>query len=135
MIEMAVIEEIQRLSAAGTLTQREIAERMRVSRGTVGAVESGKRLAHKPPAKKKQVEVSTGPVRRCPECGGMVAMPCFACRIRRLAGRLPGRHSAVAWGEPLRLELAEKERGRYEEMRRKRMLALGRHDSIDEVRP
>ncbi len=126
MIGPAVIEEIQRLLAEGNLSRRKIAKVMRVSRGTVAAVASGRRLPRDlPPPPKRQFKLPRGPVRRCPECGGMVMLPCLACRIRKLNSRLPDRYPAATRDEPLRMELADKARARYEEIRQRKILADG----------
>jgi len=43
MLALAVVEEIERLLQEGTLSQRKIARRLNVSRGTVAAIASGQR--------------------------------------------------------------------------------------------
>ena len=122
MIGPAVIEEIQRLLAEGDLSQRKIAKVMKVSRGTVGAVAGGKRRPYYPRPEDPD-EQFTGPVRRCPGCGGMATVPCRACRIRELKARSSKRDQPDIRNEPLKLDLAEEHRTRYEEIRQQRMLA------------
>ncbi len=80
------IEQVRRLLAAGELSQREIARRTGVSRGTVNSVARGR---IDPERRRRAVDVpepfprpGRGVYVRCPECGGMVQMPCLACRIR-----------------------------------------------------
>ena len=124
MIGPAVIEEIERLLAEGDLSQRQIAKVMKVSRGTVGAVAVGKRRPYYPRPEDPD-EQSTGPVRRCPGCGGMATMPCRACRILEIKAQSSKRCHALAPEEPLALDLAEKHQIRYEEIRQQRMLAAG----------
>jgi len=124
MIGPAAIEEIQRLLAEGDLSQRKIAKVMKVSRGTVAAVASGKRRPYYPRPEDSD-EQFMGPVRRCPGCGGMATMPCRACRIRELKAQSSKRGQSDARNEPLRLDLAEEHQTRYEEIRRQRMLAAG----------
>lgn len=85
MIAQVVVDEIRGLLEEGELSQRTIARRVGVSRGTVHAIARGKRpdyctLQHDtddflPPV---------GPLRRCPGCGGMVLMPCLLCHVRRM---------------------------------------------------
>jgi hypothetical protein len=82
MILPLVVDEIRRLLQQRELSQRAIARRLGVSRGTVNTIFSGKRrdrvccgLDHDAPC---------GPPERCPGCGGMVQMPCLVCRIRWL---------------------------------------------------
>ncbi len=124
MIGTTVIEEIQRLLAEGDLSQRKIAKVMKVSRGTVAAVASGKRRPYYPRPEDPD-EQFTGPVRRCPGCGGMATMPCRVCRIRRLKPESSMRCHALAREEPLRLDLADEDRTRYEAIRRQRMPTAG----------
>ena len=122
MIGPAAIEEIQRLLAEGDLSQRKIAKLMKVSRGTVAAVASGKRRPYYPRPEDSD-EQFMGPVRRCPGCGGMATMPCRACRIRELKAQSSKRDQSDTRNEPLRLDLAEEHQTRYEEIRRQRMLS------------
>ena len=85
MIAQAIVDEIRCLLDKGTLSQRTIARRIGVSRGTVNAIAQGKRPDYSglrrnaddfsPPA---------GPPRRCPGCGGMVLMPCLLCHVRAI---------------------------------------------------
>lgn len=82
MIATAVADEIQRLLEEGELSQRKIARQMGVSRGTVNAIALGKR-ALKAARPGDDFQPPTGPAARCPTCGGMVQMPCLACRLRR----------------------------------------------------
>lgn len=84
MIESAVVEEIHRLLDAGALSQRKIALETGVSRGTVNAIALGKRILQprRGPEAGDDFLPPTGPVARCPICGGMVRMPCLACRVR-----------------------------------------------------
>jgi hypothetical protein len=87
MIASEVIREIERLLQRGELSQRRIAAKVGVSRGTVGAVASGehaqrnaRRTAHH-----ERFEPPRGLPRRCPSCGRLVQMPCLACRLQKLA--------------------------------------------------
>jgi transcriptional regulator with XRE-family HTH domain len=86
MLCVVVVEEIERLLDAGGLSQRGIARRMGVSRGSVNAIALGKRPD---PQTRRRVQedalaAPAGPSVRCPTCGGMVQMPCLACRLRAL---------------------------------------------------
>ena len=86
MIAAGVVEEIRNLLRAGELSQRKIARRVGVSRGTVNAISRGKRPDYS--TRRRSADEPTflaGPPRRCPGCGGMVRMPCLACRIRAIA--------------------------------------------------
>lgn len=87
MLAPAVVAEIQRLLAAGQLSQRAIARHLGVSRGIVQLIAHGKRRSHPP---RSAVASSPRPSRRswgrCPECGGWVQLPCLVCQLRA-AGR------------------------------------------------
>lgn len=89
MIAPGVVDEIHRLLAEGRLSQRKIARAVGVSRGTVGAIARGQRPERRPRARQRADEVVAprGPVRRCPECGGLVYTPCLACQVRALLRR------------------------------------------------
>ena len=84
MIASAVVDEIQRLLDTGSLSQRKIARRIGVSRGTVNAIALGKRPARRPRSRDERDEFvpPSGPLVRCPICGGLVQAPCLACRVR-----------------------------------------------------
>jgi hypothetical protein len=94
MISNAVIDEIRRLLRDKKFSQRKIALRLGVSRGTVNSVATGKR----PNCNKREKNVEnefvppSGLPQRCPQCGARVMMPCLACRVRALrAARKPKR--------------------------------------------
>jgi len=122
MIAPAVVQEVRRLLAKGRLSQRKIARLTGISRGTVGAIAAGKRPDHGllGRAAKDEFAAPTGPLQRCPGCGGMVYMPCRLCRTRALKAR-SSKPPIPAWlmqlEEPLGLALREDDRARYEEIR------------------
>jgi hypothetical protein len=93
MISFAAEEEIKRLLGEGRLSQRKIARRVGVSRGTVNAIAGGKRPDRGPGRPADDSPLPSGRPARCPTCGGMVQMPCLACRVRALqaGGRRRGR--------------------------------------------
>lgn len=74
-------DEIQRLLAAGELSQREIARKLGVSRGTVCAIANGHNVLER---RERANAMFGGELVRCPGCGGLVYMPCLLCRVRRL---------------------------------------------------
>jgi hypothetical protein len=86
MIAPPVVEEIKRLLAEGRTSQRKIAKQLGVSRGTVNAIALGKRPERPPvpPDGEDELPPPDGPVMRCPTCGGLVHMPCLACRVRAI---------------------------------------------------
>ncbi len=84
MIAASVVWAIQELLNEGKLSQRKIARRLGVSRGTVSGIARGKR--RRPPMlpgppKEWFFDSSAQPI-RCPGCGGMVRMPCLLCHVR-----------------------------------------------------
>jgi hypothetical protein len=89
MIAPAVVKEIRELLSEGVLSQRKIAVRMGVSRGTVNAIAWGKRPDRGLRARPRPdgFIVPSGPPKRCPGCGGMVKMPCLLCHVRALRAR------------------------------------------------
>jgi len=123
VIASSVVSEIKRLLAEGLHSQRKIARMTGVSRGTVGAIATGKRRDYDASPRDGQwdLEEPTGPPRRCPGCGGLVYMPCRLCHVRRLVAesriaRPPARPDQV-----LQLELSDDQRARYERVRLRRM--------------
>ena len=92
MISVTVVSEIQEQLAEGRLSQRQIAQLLGVSRGTVNAIALGRRpdYAARPGRPPDDFTPPSGPPRRCRECGALVQMPCLACRVRQLqrCGRL-----------------------------------------------
>jgi hypothetical protein len=84
MLPLATIHEIDRLLKAGNSSQRKIARRLGVSRGTVAAIATGRRgIYGKVPEDEasKSLAPQSPPV-RCPECGFLIYRPCQVCRAR-----------------------------------------------------
>jgi predicted XRE-type DNA-binding protein len=91
MLAAAVIDEIRELLSAGELSQRRIAHRLAVSRGTVNAVAQGKRPDRRTArAKINGFVPPSGPPSWCAGCGHLVQMPCLACFLRGTSLNLPG---------------------------------------------
>ncbi len=86
MIASEVVDEIKRLLNEGNLSQRRIARQVGVSRGTVHAIARGKRPDYRTRRREQEdgFVAARGPWDRCPTCGGMVQMPCLACRVRAM---------------------------------------------------
>jgi hypothetical protein len=86
MLSTAAIDEVRRMLREGRLSQRGIASKTGVSRGTVNAIALGKRLDR--PARKITSDDGflppSGLPVRCPGCGGKVQMPCLLCYVRSL---------------------------------------------------
>ncbi|MCG8448097.1 MAG: helix-turn-helix domain-containing protein [Pirellulales bacterium] len=84
MLPLALVEEVRRLLDEGQLSQRKIAAKLGVSRGTVGAIASGRRgiYGREPNGEDLFLSCTDLPPERCPTCGGMVYKPCVLCRAR-----------------------------------------------------
>jgi len=89
MIGLDVVREIERLLAAGNVTHREIQRRTRVSRATIKRIANGTHVSRRRKAKRDDRDEPTklrpsqeSIPRRCPECGGLVYMPCLLCDAR-----------------------------------------------------
>jgi hypothetical protein len=91
MIAPHLVEQVRQLLVEGKLSHRKIARITVVSRGTIGAIASGRRCIRPRPTWPWEDEplVPDTPPRRCPDCGGMVYMPCRACRARKAMDKLP----------------------------------------------
>ena len=122
MIAPSVVRQIRRLLAEGRYSQRKIARMTGVSRGTVGAIAGGRRPDYEAMAQARQSELErpTGPLRRCPGCGGLVSMPCRLCRVRKLVAERRVARPPVRREERLRLDLSDEHRSRYERIRLRR---------------
>jgi hypothetical protein len=84
MLALSVVEEIDRLLKEGRLSQRRIAERLGVSRGTVSAIANGQRaLFGRTAEDEKSGEAPLLPAQRCPKCGFLTHPPCLVCRSRQ----------------------------------------------------
>ena len=129
MIAPRVVDEVRRLLAGGNLSQRRIAKVLGISRGTVGGIALGRRPDYDALRRARAEEESmpvAGPPRRCPGCGGMVAMPCRACSTRAAAGSVPRLLTLcdrLSNDEPLGLTLRPEHRKRYEQVRAARLAA------------
>lgn len=84
MLSLAVVEEIRRLLNEGRLSQRKIAARLGVSRGSVSAIASGRRgiFGREPEPDKLVLSAHELPPERCTGCGARVRKPCLLCRAR-----------------------------------------------------
>lgn len=121
MIAPAIVTEVRRLLAEKSHSHRRIAQLTGISRGTVGAIASGKRPdyeARRP--LEDQFQDPLGPPERCSGCGGMVYMPCVLCRVREAStekSRSTQPHRAMEFPEPLGLSLRPDHHRRYEQVR------------------
>jgi transcriptional regulator with XRE-family HTH domain len=88
MLQITMVNEIDRLLREGNLSQRQIALRMGVSRGIVSAIASGRRgLYGKETYQIHSKLIRTSAPSRCPDCGYRVYMPCRICTARKLQQR------------------------------------------------
>jgi hypothetical protein len=120
MLAPKIVTEVRRLLAEGEFSYRDIARLTGISRGSVGAIASGKRSDRQP---HDELETPTGPAVRCPGCGGKVYMPCLLCQVRNTAKKprsALGRN-AVRAAELPDLNLRPEHRARYEELRARRI--------------
>lgn len=86
MLPLYLVQEIKCLLDEGRVSQREIARRLGVGRGTVGAIALGRRGLHgrETPNIADQPDE---PPQRCGGCGMLVMMPCVYCLAQEYAGR------------------------------------------------
>ncbi len=125
MLAPAQVAEVQRLLAEKRLSQRAVARLTRISRGTVAAIASGRRPDY-PSCVDAAEEEPPGPPQRCPECGGLVYMPCRLCRARKMRANHPPAKPPIAEpDERPRLELRREHQIRYEEVHAWRRQAMG----------
>lgn len=89
MLPRATVEEVRRLLDEGELSHRKIAEKLDVSRGTVGAIGSGRRglYGREPDSGEPTLCCLDIPPERCRGCGAMVYKPCVLCRAREFRAR------------------------------------------------
>ena len=96
MLSLVMIEKIEWLLRSADLSQRQVAMRLGVSRGSVAAIARGKRSAKQQRsasalqiASKDQhapqivPDFDAVPV-RCPSCGCRVYLPCLVCHLRKM---------------------------------------------------
>ncbi len=89
MLPLALVQEIQRYLDEGKLSQRKIAHKLNVSRGTVGAIASGRRgiYGREPSSQQPTLCCLELPPERCLGCGSKVYKPCVLCRAREYRSR------------------------------------------------
>lgn len=88
MIATTVVDDVRRMLREGSFSQREIAKKLGISRGTVNAIALGRRRDRTdlPPADHGFRHPDGEPL-RCPICGVLAQMPCLACYLRRRVKR------------------------------------------------
>jgi len=109
MLTLTMVEEIDRLLKEGQLSQRKIAARLGVSRGTVSAIASGRRGLHgkDPSDGVARLGVSGAPAERCPRCGHRIYLPCLICLARQYRQSQKFLRTAGGFGGPRRVARAQ----------------------------
>lgn len=89
MLPLAVVKEVRRLLDEGEMSQRGIARKLSISRGTVGAIASGRRgiYGREPKSQESTLCCLDLPPERCTGCGAMVYKPCVLCQARQYRAR------------------------------------------------
>jgi hypothetical protein len=82
MLSDSLVAEIRRLLDDGRLSQRAIARKLGVSRGSVDGIASGRRIVSERDADDETMRCKKRAPRRCCGCGGLVYLPCLLCRAR-----------------------------------------------------
>ncbi|NLX97353.1 MAG: hypothetical protein GXY83_14380 [Rhodopirellula sp.] len=129
MLHPALVKRIERNLAEGQLTQREIAQKLGVGRGSVLAIAKRRRSGGQcsnPMPEPHEVEKPIEPAEWCPGCRAMVQMPCLLCTLRHALANGWLKRSLSGHDAPLRLDLKPTHRKRYEQVvaRRKAEAAL-----------
>ena len=90
MLPLVVIQEVRRLLDEREFSHRKIADKLRISRGTVGAIASGRRgiFGREPDAAGPTLCCLELPPERCRGCGATVYKPCVLCSTRKYQARL-----------------------------------------------
>lgn len=124
MLTPKIVAEIRRLLSESKLSHRKVARLTGVSRNTVGAIAAGRHRNDNPPEKPRDddLEKPAGPPRRCPDCGGLVYMPCLLCLARKKRLSRAMRMAAPIFVGSPALDLRPEHRARYEEVRRNRQV-------------
>jgi len=89
MLPLAKVQEICRLLDEGQLSQRKIALKLNVGRGTVSALASGRRgiYGREPDGQQPELPCFELEPERCRGCGATVYKPCVLCRAREYRQR------------------------------------------------
>jgi len=92
MLKVDQVQRVKDLAAEGW-SQRAISRTTGIARETVRGILNGTRPAYELQQddagvvfeEGNELGLFNGPLQRCPTCGGLVYMPCLACRIRMLS--------------------------------------------------
>ena len=108
MIAEAVVEKVRHLLADGALSQRKIARRLGVSRGTVNAISQGRRPDYSQDGRRRRSKIF--PFRR--GCRGVVRAVAGWCRCRVCCATFARSAGLTGGGESDRKADAFRPRGR-----------------------
>ncbi len=115
MLQESTVNKIKEMLASQRYSQRAIARKTGVSRVVVHRIATGKRKDKLPPVQEEWEQNWNGkPYKRCPFCGCRTRLPCLSCIIRKNATKLQKPNDA---SDPIQLELEEKHRIRYEQVK------------------
>jgi len=89
MLAPSLVEKIRLLLSEKTCSHREVARRLGVSRGSVGAIARGTRPDYTRPRRRRsdQIVPPGGRPVRCRSCGALVQMPCLRCQLHAMRRR------------------------------------------------
>jgi len=128
-LDREIVDEVKRLLAEGRLSQRKIAAKTRVSRGSVLRIATGRRPEDLEGLPDESAEESPAAVSgtfrgglpvRCKGCGRLVHLPigadrCLVCVVRGVTDVRPPIADTI---EPLGVDLVGEELQRYRELLR-----------------
>lgn len=118
MLEQKKVDEVRNMLAEGRWSQRTISKLTGVSRVVVHRIATGKRKERKERTKDEwEADWSGKPYERCPFCGAKVQLPCLACIIRNVLRTAKPTRFRDAHSSRIVLELEERHRLRYEQVR------------------
>ncbi len=89
MLPLVVVEKVRRMLDERKMSHRKIADKLGISRGTVGAIASGRRgvYGREPGQKSPTLCCLELPPERCSGCGATVYLPCVLCSVRKYQAR------------------------------------------------
>ncbi|MGL6196104.1 MAG: helix-turn-helix domain-containing protein [Thermoguttaceae bacterium] len=119
VIENHRVLEIIRLIDSRQYSQRQIASKLKVSRGTVSSIMKGIRKFRFKIAQEINIKPE-GPIVRCPKCGGKTQLPCTYCEIKKIIeqSHVPVKQEVKADdSQSLEVMLMPKHHKRYLEIR------------------
>jgi hypothetical protein len=124
MLAQYKIDRVRELLGRKWFSLRKIALRTGVSRTKVSEIAAGEFPDRPPPEPEPEpddFDIPLAPPERCPECGGIVYLPCQVCHVRKLlATHLPQYQLDKRFDYVVGLKLKPRHRKGYEQIRRRR---------------